>query len=273
VSIRRIFENENWVVVEKPAGWLTTPARTKDDPRPCLGLTLQAEFGRQIYPVHRLDFEVGGLVLFALNAACHRVACGWFEHGVVVKTYSALSVPGSGEPPREWQEWRSKLARGKKRSYVSAHGKDSVTEARVVDVVGAEAAGGGRIGASAGGGRVGDGQASAGVGAGGARAGSGRVLAGIGGARAGDGHASAGEIAFWQWELRPRTGRPHQLRVELANRGAPILGDVLYGGPPGDANSIALTAVALDLEAVPEEQRAGLPVAVKLGMGPALTPN
>lgn len=30
---------------------------------------------------------------------------------------------------------------------------------------------------------------------------------------------------------RPRTGRKHQIRVQLAARGLPILGDVLYGGP------------------------------------------
>lgn len=40
-------------------------------------------------------------------------------------------------------------------------------------------------------------------------------------------------------ELRPRTGRTHQLRVQLATRGHPILGDELYGstelfGPPAE---------------------------------------
>jgi 23S rRNA (cytosine1962-C5)-methyltransferase len=33
-------------------------------------------------------------------------------------------------------------------------------------------------------------------------------------------------------ELRPATGRTHQLRVQLAAVGAPIAGDRLYGGPP-----------------------------------------
>lgn len=33
-------------------------------------------------------------------------------------------------------------------------------------------------------------------------------------------------------ELTPRTGRTHQLRVQLASRGAPIAGDDLYGGMP-----------------------------------------
>lgn len=33
-------------------------------------------------------------------------------------------------------------------------------------------------------------------------------------------------------ELVPETGRMHQLRVQAAARGLPVVGDVLYGGPP-----------------------------------------
>jgi 23S rRNA pseudouridine1911/1915/1917 synthase len=40
-------------------------------------------------------------------------------------------------------------------------------------------------------------------------------------------------------EIRPRTGRAHQIRVQFASRGHPLLGDVLYGstmafGPPAE---------------------------------------
>jgi 23S rRNA pseudouridine1911/1915/1917 synthase len=40
-------------------------------------------------------------------------------------------------------------------------------------------------------------------------------------------------------ELEPLTGRMHQLRVQAAGRGLPVVGDTLYGGPPGDATLAA----------------------------------
>jgi tRNA pseudouridine32 synthase / 23S rRNA pseudouridine746 synthase len=49
-------------------------------------------------------------------------------------------------------------------------------------------------------------------------------------------------------ELRPRTGRTHQLRVHCAHLGCPILGDARYGGGDGGAMHLLARAVALPLE-------------------------
>ncbi len=43
-------------------------------------------------------------------------------------------------------------------------------------------------------------------------------------------------------ELRPQTGRKHQLRVQLASRGCPVFGDTKYGGSRPFGHSIALHA-------------------------------
>ncbi len=43
-------------------------------------------------------------------------------------------------------------------------------------------------------------------------------------------------------ELRPATGRPHQLRATLASRGTPIIGDLRYGDPRELGRAIALHA-------------------------------
>jgi tRNA pseudouridine32 synthase/23S rRNA pseudouridine746 synthase len=201
MSFEILFENRDLVVADKPHGSLSTPAREASDPRPCVGRELQARLGQQIFPVHRLDFEVSGLLMFAKTKDAHREAQGWFEHSAVRKTYEALSPAGGGDFG-EWHEWRSRIAKGKKRAFEAAHGKEAATRARV----------------------------------------------------------TGSEDGLWRWELEPLTGRSHQLRFEMAKHQFPILGDVLYGGRPApQANWIGLRAVALDLTAVPDSGRFGLP--------------
>lgn len=48
-------------------------------------------------------------------------------------------------------------------------------------------------------------------------------------------------------ELRPRTGRTHQLRVHMAHLGCPILGDARYGGGAGALHLLA-RALSLPLD-------------------------
>lgn len=141
--IRVVFENQHFVVCDKPSGVLATPSRFEStDSRGCLGTELQSTLGVQIYPVHRLDFEVSGLVMYAKSAEAHRIANAWFENKQVQKTYRALTtaqdfshIPSNVENPRIKIdltkqisfEWKAKILRGKRRAYESPQGKPSLT--------------------------------------------------------------------------------------------------------------------------------------------------
>lgn len=54
--------------------------------------------------------------------------------------------------------------------------------------------------------------------------------------------------ALGRWTLQPKTGRNHQLRVQLALRGWPIAGDALYGSALAwPLAGIALRAICLEI--------------------------
>lgn len=142
---RVIFENDRFIIAHKPAGILTVPDRAgTSSARRVLGLELQDERGLQIFPVHRLDFTVEGLVLFAKDAAAHQAANTWLEHKLVQKTYRAWTTPQSfvhiPEDVRNARvaltllegkrfEWRCKIQRGKRRAFESPRGQPSITRA------------------------------------------------------------------------------------------------------------------------------------------------
>jgi tRNA pseudouridine32 synthase/23S rRNA pseudouridine746 synthase len=124
-----IFHNENLVVVDKPSGSLSVYSRQgKNDPRPCLSSLLEEQLNIRIFPVHRLDFEVSGILVYAKNIITQRVWSQLFEKHEIQKTYEALTE-FSGNPPEllKEQSWISHLVRGKKRTYEAAFGQWSKT--------------------------------------------------------------------------------------------------------------------------------------------------
>ncbi len=134
MSYKIVFQNEHFIVVDKDAMVLSVPGREGEkDERPVLGRILEKDLGLTIYPVHRLDYEVQGLIMFAKNPAAHKAANAWFEKKEVHKTYVALTKALPEAPNTfkigESYDWKCKLLRGKKRAYESPHGKESFTRA------------------------------------------------------------------------------------------------------------------------------------------------
>jgi tRNA pseudouridine32 synthase / 23S rRNA pseudouridine746 synthase len=130
-SIKILFQNEHAVIVDKPALWLSIPGRTAGDKRPILGKLLEQTLAKKVFPVHRLDAEVSGLILFGLTPEFHKAASLLFENKTVQKTYQAFSELRNFEENKTML-WTCKIFRGKKRSFEAGHGKESITKATVV---------------------------------------------------------------------------------------------------------------------------------------------
>jgi 23S rRNA pseudouridine1911/1915/1917 synthase len=79
-----IFENEHFVVVNKPAGLLSIPDREQTEVS--LKDLLIKKYG-SIYTVHRLDKETSGIILFAKNEETHKYFSRKFEEKSIEKYY------------------------------------------------------------------------------------------------------------------------------------------------------------------------------------------
>ncbi|MBC7537981.1 MAG: RNA pseudouridine synthase [Bacteriovorax sp.] len=135
MSYKTVFENAHFIIVDKAPNVLSVPSRLgKEDPRACLGHILQQDLGKIIFPVHRLDYEVQGLIIYALTPEAQRAGNAWFENKTIQKIYCAISKSSGAFVVGETYEWKSKLLRGKKRAYEASHGKDSLTRAKLISI-------------------------------------------------------------------------------------------------------------------------------------------
>jgi 23S rRNA pseudouridine955/2504/2580 synthase/23S rRNA pseudouridine1911/1915/1917 synthase len=86
-----VFENDEFVAVNKPAGLLTIPDREQSERS--LREILINKYGT-IFTVHRLDKDTSGLVIFAKNETSHKYFSRLFEERKVEKYYLGI-VHGS----------------------------------------------------------------------------------------------------------------------------------------------------------------------------------
>jgi 23S rRNA pseudouridine1911/1915/1917 synthase len=183
-----LHEDEDVIVIDKPAGLVVHPAA--GNPDRTLVNALIAHCGDSLSGiggvkrpgiVHRLDKDTSGLMVAAKNDAAHAALSVQFAERRVKRAYTAVAwgVPSPRAGGIEGNIGRSPANR-KKMAVVRRGGKPARTRYRVLRVLGGDAA----------------------------------PIASV-------------------LECRLETGRTHQIRVHLAEKGHPLVGDRLYGRARG----------------------------------------
>ncbi len=80
-----IYEDEYILAINKPAGLLSVPGRYGQD-----HVSQQLQRDTELYPVHRLDQDTSGLLLFTKDLDSYRQLAGNFAHGRVQKIYQGI---------------------------------------------------------------------------------------------------------------------------------------------------------------------------------------
>ena len=134
---------------------------------------LMESLGGQIFPIHRLDMNVGGVMVYARTKQAAAALSKAVQEGTVVKEYVAQV---HGTPPEEG-DWQDLLFKDSTKNKVFAVKKER---------------------------------------------------RGVKKARLEFKRLTQGETSLVR--IRLHTGRSHQIRVQFASRGFPLVGDRKYGG-------------------------------------------
>jgi tRNA pseudouridine32 synthase/23S rRNA pseudouridine746 synthase len=86
-DIEYVYNDEQIIIVDKPANMLSVPGRGPDK-QDCLIRRVQKRFP-EARIVHRLDFSTSGLMVIAQNRESHRILSRQFENRETEKTYVA----------------------------------------------------------------------------------------------------------------------------------------------------------------------------------------
>jgi len=129
-EITVLYEDASLLAVNKPSGMLSAPDRYDPDAR-AVSTELGMERGR-LWPVHRLDEDTSGVLLFARDERTYRALSVLFEEREVESAYHAVI---SGRP--SWTETACDFALTQDgdrmhRTIIDGAGKPSVTEFKVL---------------------------------------------------------------------------------------------------------------------------------------------
>jgi 23S rRNA pseudouridine1911/1915/1917 synthase len=104
-----VHEDDELIVVNKPAGILSVPLERRPDAVSVMGQIenrFRSHGSRRVFPVHRIDQNTSGLVVFAKTAAAQSVLKDQFKRREPQRVYWAV-VYGRPDPPRG--TWRDVL--------------------------------------------------------------------------------------------------------------------------------------------------------------------
>lgn len=125
-----IFENDDFVALNKPSGLLSIPDRVGEEIS--LKSLLQEKYS-QIFTVHRLDRDTSGLIVFAKNEATHKHLSQQFEGRLTKKIYAGLVI---GSPTETKGSINLPLAENMVQRgvmIVNRRGKESLTDYEVME--------------------------------------------------------------------------------------------------------------------------------------------
>lgn len=158
-----LHQDKDLAVIVKPVGL---------DSQAAVPAELERQLGGTFYPIHRLDLNVGGVMVYARTKQAAASLSKAIQEGSMVKEYMAM-VHGTPEETGDWEDLLFKD---------SAKNKVFVVK---------------------------------------------RMRGGVKKARLEYKRLSTGEASLVH--IRLHTGRSHQIRVQFASRGFPLVGDHKYG--------------------------------------------